>query len=61
MENLRFNQAHSRQAIANQANSSATAAGKRLVVEASSSFGWHKDTGFDGDAVSVDRFGASTP
>ena len=34
---------------------------KRLVVEASSSFGWHKYTGFDGDTVSVDRFGASAP
>ena len=34
---------------------------KRLVVEASSSFGWHKYTGFDGDNVSIDRFGASAP
>ena len=34
---------------------------KRLVVEASSSFGWHKFTGFDGDSVSIDRFGASAP
>lgn len=34
---------------------------KRLVVEASSSFGWHKYTGFDGDTVSIDRFGASAP
>jgi len=34
---------------------------KRLVVEASSSFGWHKYTGFDGDTVSIDRYGASTP
>jgi transketolase len=34
---------------------------KRLVVEASSSFGWHKYTGFDGDSVSIDRFGASAP
>jgi transketolase len=34
---------------------------KRLVVEASSSFGWHKYTGFDGGSVSIDRFGASAP
>jgi transketolase len=34
---------------------------KRLVVEASSSFGWHKYTGFEGDSVSVDRYGASAP
>jgi transketolase len=34
---------------------------KRLVVEASCSFGWHKFTGFDGDTVSIDRFGASAP
>ncbi|WP_156796755.1 transketolase [Cyanobium sp. PCC 7001] len=34
---------------------------KRLVVEASSSFGWHKFTGFDGGSVSIDRFGASAP
>jgi transketolase len=34
---------------------------KRLVVEASSSFGWHKYSGFDGDNVSIDRFGASAP
>jgi transketolase len=34
---------------------------KRVVVEASSSFGWHKYTGFDGAAVSIDRFGASAP
>jgi len=34
---------------------------KRLVVEASSSFGWHKYTGFDGDTVSIDRYGASAP
>jgi transketolase len=34
---------------------------KRLVVEASSSFGWHKYSGFDGDTVSIDRFGASAP
>ncbi len=34
---------------------------KRLVVEASSSFGWHKYAGFDGDTVSIDRYGASAP
>jgi transketolase len=34
---------------------------KRVVVEASSSFGWHKYTGFDGACVSIDRFGASAP
>jgi transketolase len=34
---------------------------KRLVVEASSSFGWHKYSGFDGNTVSIDRFGASAP
>jgi transketolase len=34
---------------------------KRLVVEASSSFGWHKYAGLDGDTVSIDRFGASAP
>jgi len=34
---------------------------KRLVVEASSTFGWHKYTGFEGDTVAIDRFGASAP
>jgi transketolase len=34
---------------------------KRLVVEASGSFGWHKYTGFEGDTVSVPAFGASAP
>jgi transketolase len=34
---------------------------KRVVVEASSSFGWHKYTGLDGAAISIDRFGASAP
>ncbi|WP_235299833.1 transketolase C-terminal domain-containing protein [Synechococcus sp. GFB01] len=34
---------------------------KRLVVEASSSFGWHKYVGFDGATISIDRFGASAP
>jgi transketolase len=32
-----------------------------VVVEASSSFGWHKYTGLDGAAISIDRFGASAP
>jgi len=34
---------------------------KRLVVEASSSFGWHKYTGFEGDTISIDCFGSSAP
>jgi transketolase len=34
---------------------------RRVVVEASSSFGWHKYSGFDGAVVSIDRFGASAP
>ncbi|MEA5442042.1 transketolase [Cyanobium gracile] len=34
---------------------------KRVVVEASSSFGWHKYSGFDGATVSIDSFGASAP
>jgi transketolase len=34
---------------------------KRLAVEAGSSFGWHKYIGIEGDAVSIDRFGASAP
>ena len=34
---------------------------RRVVVEASSSFGWHKYTGFDGAVVSIDQFGASAP
>jgi len=34
---------------------------RRVVVEASCSFGWHKYTGFDGAIVSVDQFGASAP
>jgi len=33
----------------------------RLAVEAGSSFGWHKYTGFDGDIISIDCFGASAP
>ncbi len=34
---------------------------KRLVVEAGTSFGWHKYMGDGGDIISVDRFGASAP
>lgn len=34
---------------------------KRLVVEAATSFGWHKYTGMDGAFVTVDTFGASAP
>lgn len=34
---------------------------KRLVVEAASSFGWHKYMGSQGAMVSVDRFGVSSP
>lgn len=33
----------------------------RLVVEAGTSFGWHKYTGFHGQFVTVDTFGASAP
>ncbi|MCI8341924.1 MAG: transketolase [Firmicutes bacterium] len=34
---------------------------KRLAVEAGSSFGWHKYTGFDGGIISIDTFGESAP
>jgi transketolase len=34
---------------------------KRLVVEAASSFGWHKYMGSQGAMVSIDRFGVSAP
>lgn len=34
---------------------------KRLAVEASCSFGWHKYVGTEGDTVSIDSFGASAP
>ncbi len=34
---------------------------KRLVVEAGSTFGWHKYAGTDGDIVGIDTFGASAP
>lgn len=34
---------------------------KRLSVEAGCSLGWHKYIGTEGDAVSIERFGASAP
>lgn len=34
---------------------------KRLAIEMGSSFGWHKYTGFDGDILAIDQFGASAP
>ncbi len=34
---------------------------KRLAVEASSSFGWHKYIGLEGDTVTMDTFGESAP
>jgi len=34
---------------------------KRLVVEAAASFGWHRYLGFEGDMISIERFGASAP
>jgi transketolase len=34
---------------------------KRLIVEAGSTFGWHKYAGTDGDVVGIDTFGASAP
>ncbi|NDJ18267.1 transketolase [Myxacorys almedinensis] len=34
---------------------------KRLVVEAASSFGWHKYMGNDGAMISIERFGVSAP
>ncbi|MDP4143731.1 MAG: transketolase [Bacillota bacterium] len=34
---------------------------KRIAVEAASSFGWHKYTGFEGKIISIDHFGASAP
>ena len=35
--------------------------GKRVSIEAATSFGWHKWIGEDGIHISVDRFGASAP
>ncbi|MEE1132780.1 MAG: transketolase [Caryophanon sp.] len=34
---------------------------KRLAIEMGSSFGWHKYTGFNGDVLAIDKFGASAP
>ncbi|MDA3732230.1 transketolase [Niameybacter massiliensis] len=34
---------------------------KRVAVEAASSFGWHKYTGFEGAVISMDTFGESAP
>jgi transketolase len=34
---------------------------KRLVVEAASSFGWHKYMGNEGAMISIERFGVSAP
>ncbi len=34
---------------------------KRVAVEALSSFGWHKYTGFEGQVISLDTFGESAP
>lgn len=34
---------------------------KRVVVEAASSFGWHKYTGFEGAVIAMDTFGESAP
>ncbi len=34
---------------------------KRLAVEAASSFGWQRYLGFEGEMISVDRFGVSAP
>lgn len=34
---------------------------KRVAIEAASSFGWHKYTGFEGAVISLDTFGESAP
>jgi transketolase len=34
---------------------------RRVIVEAGSSFGWHKYAGPKGEIVALDRFGASAP
>ncbi|MGL4345592.1 MAG: transketolase [Cellulosilyticaceae bacterium] len=34
---------------------------KRVAVEAATSFGWHKYTGFEGAVISIDTFGESAP
>ena len=34
---------------------------KRVAIEAGSSFGWHKYTGFEGEVITIDTFGESAP
>ena len=34
---------------------------KRLAIEMGASFGWHKYTGYEGDVLAIDTFGASAP
>ncbi|WP_299408874.1 transketolase [Acaryochloris sp. IP29b_bin.148] len=34
---------------------------KRLAVEAAADFGWHRYIGFEGQSISINRFGASAP
>jgi len=34
---------------------------RRLAIEAGCSMGWHKYTGFEGDVIAIDTFGASGP
>ncbi len=34
---------------------------KRLAIEMGASLGWHKYTGFDGNVLAIDKFGASAP
>lgn len=34
---------------------------KRLAIEMGASYGWHKYTGFEGDVLAIDKFGASAP
>lgn len=34
---------------------------KRLAIEMGASLGWHKYTGFAGDVLAIDKFGASAP
>ena len=34
---------------------------KRVAIEAASSFGWHKYTGFEGEVIAIDHFGESAP
>ena len=34
---------------------------KRIAIEAATSFGWHKYTGFEGQVISIDTFGESAP